>query len=314
MDKEVKKATRVSFGEELKELGEKNEKIVVLDADLSGATKTNIFAKAFPDRFFDMGIAENNMIGVASGLSTCGKIPFAASIAVFSTGRSYDQLRASVAYPNLNVKVVGSHYGLTVGEDGATHQMLEDISLIRGLPNFKIFSPSDDLSTKWAVREAVKITGPVYIRVCRLATPVIYDESQKFEFGKAICFGDGEDATVFATGDMVCKALEAKELLEKENINIRVVDFHTIKPIDREMILKCAEETKNLISIEDHSIYGGLGDAISDVLISEYPKKLIKMGVKDQFGHSGKAEDVLKYYGLTTEKIIENVKTNQKNV
>ena len=308
MDKNNKIATRLSFGEALKELGDENENIVVLDSDLSGATKTNIFAKAHPDRFFDMGIQESNMIGVASGMASCGKIPYAASFAVFTTGRGYDQLRASVAYPNQNVKIVGTHYGLTVGEDGATHQMLEDISLIRGLPNFTIFCPSDDISSKWAVKEAAKIKGPVYLRFCRLATPVIYDENQKFEFGKAICFGDGTDATVFATGDMVCKALEAKEVLEKENINIRVVDFHTIKPLDKDMVLKCAKETKKLVSIEDHSIYGGLGDSISDILISEYPKKLIKMGVKDKFGRSGKAEEVLKYYGLTPERIIENIK------
>ena len=295
MDKNNKIATRLSFGEALKELGDENKNVVVLDSDLSGATKTNIFAKAHPDRFFDMGIQESNMIGVASGMASCGKIPYAASFAVFTTGRGYDQLRASVAYPNQNVKIVGTHYGLTVGEDGATHQMLEDISLIRGLPNFTIFCPSDDISAKWAVKEASKINGPVYLRFCRLATPVIYDETQKFEFGKAVCFGDGEDATVFATGDMVCKALEAKEILEKENINIRVVDFHTIKPLDKEIVLKCAKETKKLVSIEDHSIYGGLGDSISDILISEYPKKLIKMGVKDRFGRSGKAEEVLEY-------------------
>lgn len=308
MNKDLKIATRASFGEALKELGDENEKVVVLDADLSSATKTNSFAKAHPDRFFDMGIQESNMIGVASGMASCGKIPFAASFAVFSTGRAYDQLRASVAYPNQNVKVVGTHYGLTVGEDGATHQMLEDISLTRGLPNFTIFSPSDDISAKWAVKEASKINGPVYLRFCRLATPVIYDETQKFELGKGICFGDGKDGTVFATGDMVCKALEAKEILEKENIHIRVVDFHTIKPIDRELIIKCAKETDKLISIEDHSVYGGLGDMISDVLISEFPKKLIKMGVRDEFGKSGKAEEVLKAYGLTAEKIIENLK------
>ena len=308
MDKNKKIATRASFGEALKELGDENENIVVLDADLSGATKTNSFAKAYPDRFFDMGIAECNMIVVASGLASCGKIPFAASFAVFSTGRAYDQLRASVAYPNQNVKVVGTHYGLTVGEDGATHQMLEDISLIRGLPNFTIFCPSDDVSSKWAVKEASKIKGPVYLRFCRLATPIIYDENQKFELGKGICFGNGTDGTVFATGDMVCKALEAQELLEKDNIHIRVVDFHTIKPLDKELVLKCAKETEKLISIEDHSVYGGLGDMISDILISEHPKKLIKMGVRDEFGKSGKAEEVLEAYGLTPEKIIENIK------
>lgn len=306
MDMNNKIATRVSFGEAIKMLGNENKNVIVLDADVSTATKTNKFAEAHPDRFLDMGIAESNMIGVAAGLSTCGKIPFAASFAVFSTGRCYDQLRASVAYPNLNVKVVGTHYGLTVGEDGATHQMLEDISLVKGLPNFTILCPSDDVSSKWAVYEAAKINGPVYLRFARAATPVIYNQNQQFELGKAICFGEGKDGTIFATGDMVCKALEAQEILEKNNIHVRVVDFHTIKPIDKEIIIKCAKETEKLVSVEDHSIYGGLGDSIADVLISEYPKKLIKMGVKDEFGCSGKAEEVLDFYGLTAEKIVSH--------
>lgn len=306
MDMNNKIATRVSFGEAIKMLGNENKNVIVLDADVSTATKTNKFAEAHPDRFLDMGIAESNMIGVAAGLSTCGKIPFAASFAVFSTGRCYDQLRASVAYPNLNVKVVGTHYGLTVGEDGATHQMLEDISLVKGLPNFTILCPSDDVSSKWAVYEAAKINGPVYLRFARAATPVIYNQNQQFELGKAICFGEGKDGTIFATGDMVCKALEAKEILENKNIHVRVVDFHTIKPIDKEIIIKCAKETEKLVSVEDHSIYGGLGDSIADVLISEYPKKLIKMGVKDEFGCSGKAEEVLDFYGLTAEKIVSH--------
>lgn len=308
MNKDVKIATRQSFGEALKELGDENNDVVVLDADLSGATKTNIFAKAHPDRFFDIGIAECNMVGIASGMATCGKIPYVASFAVFVTGRAYDQIRASVCYPNLNVKICGTHAGLTVGEDGATHQMLEDISLMRTMPHMKVFSPADDIETKWAVKEAAKIQGPVYIRLCRLATPTIYDESEEFEFGKGKCFGNGKDATIFSTGAMVSKALDAKEQLEKEGIKVRVVDFCTIKPIDRELILKCAKETKKLISIEDHSVYGGLGDAISDVLIEEYPKKLVKIGVKDEFGTSGKAEMVLEHFGLTAEKIVEEVK------
>lgn len=255
LDKKI--ATRQSFGEALLELGKENENIVVLDADLSAATKTSIFAKEFPDRFFDMGIAEQDMISTASGLATCGKIPFAATFAVFATGRAYDQVRNSVCYPNLNVKIAGTHSGITVGEDGATHQMLEDIGLMRGLPNMKVLSPSDDIQTKWAIEEASKIDGPVYIRLCRLATPTIYEE-KNFEFGKGIQHGEGTDATVFATGNMVSKALQAKEDLEKQGVNIRVVDMHTIKPIDKEIIVKCAKETKKLISIEDHSIIGGL--------------------------------------------------------
>ena len=306
MDKSIKIATRQSFGEALKELGDENKNVVVLDADLSGATKTNIFAKAYPDRFFDIGIAEQNMIGIASGMSTCGKIPFASSFAVFVTGRVYDQIRNSVCYPNLNVKICGTHSGLTVGEDGATHQMLEDINLMKALPNMNILSPSDDIQTKWAIKESAKINGPVYIRLCRLATPLIYDKETKFEFGKGICFGEGTDATVFATGDMVYKALEAQEILKSHGKDIRVVDIHTIKPIDEDLIIKCAKETEKLISIEDHSIIGGLGSSIADVLTEKYPKKLIKLGAND-FGKSGKAEDVLEYFGLTSNKIVETV-------
>lgn len=257
MNFDKKIATRQSFGEALLELGKTNPSIVVLDADLSAATKTSIFAKEFPDRFFDMGIAEQDMISTAAGLSTCGKIPFAATFAVFATGRTYDQVRNSVCYPNLNVKIAGTHSGITVGEDGATHQMLEDIALMRGLPNMKVLSPSDDLQTKWAIEEASKINGPVYIRLCRLATPTIYDE-KNFEFGKGIQHGEGTDGAVFATGNMVAKALQAKEELEKQGVNIRIVDIHTIKPIDKEIIVKCAKETKKLISIEDHSVIGGL--------------------------------------------------------
>ena len=223
-------------------------------------------------------------------------------------GRAYDQIRNSVCYPNLNVKICASHSGVTVGEDGATHQILEDISLMRGLPNMKVMCTSDDTQTRWAVEEISKIEGPVYLRLCRLATPVIYDENQKFEFGKAVQIGEGTDATIFATGVVVSEAIKAKEELEKQGINIRVVDMHTIKPIDRETIIKCAKETKKLISIEDHSIIGGLGTAISEVLTEEFPTKLIKIGIKDTFGKSGKATQLMEYYGLTAENIIEKVK------
>ena len=307
MDLNNKKATRQSLGEALKDLGDKNEKIVVLDADLSGATKSNIFAKAYPERFINVGIAEQNMIGIAAGLSTCNKIPYACSFAVFITGRVYDQIRTSICYPNLNVKICGTHSGLTVGEDGATHQMLEDINLMRALPNMKIISPSDDIQTKWAVEEASKINGPFYIRLCRLATPIIYENETKFEFGKGICFGNGKDATIFSTGSMVSRALEAKEILKSKGKDVRVVDLHTIKPIDEDLIIKCATETKMLISIEDHNIIGGLGSAISDVLVEKYPKKLIKMGVKDSFGRSGKAEDLLQYFHLTTMDVVQKI-------
>ena len=308
MNFENKKATRQSYGEALAELGRENKDVVVLDADLAGATKTNIFAKEFPERFFDMGIAEQDMMATAAGFATCNKIPFASTFAVFATGRVYDQIRNSICYPNLNVKICATHAGITVGEDGATHQMLEDINLMRGLPNMTVISPSDDTQSKWAVKEAAKIKGPVYIRFGRAATPVIYDESTKFELGKAIQFGEGKRATIFATGMMVAEALKAKEELEKEGINIRVIDIHTIKPIDKEIIIKSAKETEKLISIEEHSVIGGLGTAISEVLTDKYPAKLIRLGMKDCFGKSGNAQALLKYFGLTSQEIIEEVK------
>ena len=308
MDFENKKATRQSYGEAIAELGKENENVVVLDADLAGATKTNIFAKEFPDRFFDMGIAEQDMLATAAGFATCGKIPFASTFAVFATGRAYDQIRNSICYPNLNVKICATHCGITVGEDGATHQMLEDMNLMRGLPNMTVISPADDIEAKWAVKEAAKINGPVYIRFGRASTPIIHENEEKLELGKAIQFGDGTDATVFATGIMVAEALKAKEELEKEGINIRVVDFHTIKPIDSEMIIKCAKETRKLISVEEHSIIGGLGSAVAEVLVENCPAKLTRMGINDCFGKSGSAGELLKYFGLTSKEIIENVK------
>ena len=308
MDCENLKATRQSYGEKLAELGEKNKDIIVLDADLSAATKTSIFAKKFPERFFDMGIAEQDMISTAAGLAAFGKTVFASSFAMFACGRSYDQIRNSVAHPNLNVKICASHAGITVGEDGATHQMLEDLGMMRGLPNMTVMCTSDDRETKWAVEEISKIDGPVYLRLCRLNTPQIYGEEQAFEIGKGVQIGDGTDATVFATGVVVPEAIKAKEELEKQGINIRVVDIHTIKPIDKELIIKCAKETKKLVSIEDHNIIGGLGSAISEVLTEEYPAKLIRMGMKDRFGKSGPAKELLRYFGLTSEDIIAVVK------
>ena len=308
MKEDIKIATRQSFGEALASLGEENKNVVALDADLSGATKTSIFAKEFPERFFDMGISEQDMIDTAAGLATCGKIPFAASFAVFATGRAYDQIRASVCYPNLNVKICGTHAGITVGEDGATHQMLEDISLMRGLPNMTVLCPSDDISTKWAVEEASKINGPVYIRVARAATPVIYDGTKIFELGKAVQFGDGVDGTVFATGVMVAEALKAQKMLKEYGIDIRVVDMISIKPIDENIIAKCARETDKLVSIEDHSIIGGLGTAIAEVLTEKYPIKLKRMGMKDCFGKSGKAVELMKYFGLNADAIVKEMR------
>ena len=305
MDENIKKATRQSYGEALLELGKENEQIVVFDADLASATKTNLFAKEFPNRFFDMGIAEQNMISTAAGMATCGKIPYASTFAVFAAGRAYDQIRNSVCYPKLNVKICATHAGITVGEDGATHQMIEDISLMRTLPNMTVISTSDDIQTKWAIKEISKLNGPVYLRLSRLATPVIYDENQKFEIGKAVQIGEGTDATIFATGVTVSEALKAQEELKIKGIDVRVVDIHTIKPIDRDIIVKCAKETKRLISIEDHNIIGGLGSAISEVLADEYPVKLTRLGINDTFGKSGKATELMEYFGITANDIVQ---------
>ena len=305
MDMDNKKATRQSYGEALLELGKENASVVVFDADLSSATKTSIFAKEFPDRFFDMGIAEQNMVSTSAGVATCGKIPYVSTFAMFAAGRAYDQIRNSVCYPNLNVKICATHAGVTVGEDGATHQMIEDISLMRTVPNMTVVSTSDNVQTKWAVKEISKIKGPVYLRLSRLATPVIYEGNQKFEIGKAVQIGEGIDGAIFATGVTVSEALKAQEELKNRNINVRVVDVHTIKPIDREIIIKCAKETKKLISIEDHNIIGGLGSAIAEVLVEEWPTKLIRLGVKDTFGKSGKAEELMKYFKITYNDIVE---------
>jgi len=225
-------------------------------------------------------------------------------------GRSYDQIRNSICYPKLNVKICATHAGVAAGEDGATHQILEDLGMMRGLPNMTVISPSDDVQTKWAVREATKINGPVYVRLCRLATPLIYDEDPGFKIGKCVQIGNGTDAAVFATGVTVSEAIKAKEELEKQGINIRVVDMHTIKPIDEDIIIKCAKETKKLISVEDHSIIGGLGTAISEVLVDKYPTHITKLGIKDQFGKSGKAMQLLEYFGLTVDGIMKAVKNN----
>ena len=307
MNEDIKIATRQSYGEELAKLGEENKNIVVLDADLSTATKTEIFAKKFPDRFINVGIAEQNLLGVAAGLSTFGKIPYASTFAVFAAGRAYEQIRNSIAYPKLNVKICATHAGITVGEDGATHQMLEDLGLMRSLPNMTVICTSDDIQTKWAVREMSKINGPVYLRLCRLATPVIYDASNKFEIGKAVQIGEGTDATIFATGVTVSEAIKAKEILKEKGIDVRVIDFHTIKPIDRKMIIKCAKETNRIITVEDHSIIGGLGSSVCEVLSEEYPVKVERMGIVDTFGESGKADELMRKYKIDSTAIVEKI-------
>ncbi len=307
MNLESKIATRQSYGEALVEIGEINENIVVLDADLAGATNTNKFKEKFPERFFDMGIAEQDMLATAAGLATCGKIPFASTFAVFAAGRAYDQIRNSICYPKLNVKICATHAGITVGEDGATHQMIEDINLMRGMPNMLVLSTSDEIQTKWAVKEISKYKGPTYLRLARHKVPTIYDENTQFELGKGIQIGDGTDGTVIATGVTVAEALKAKEELEKRNINIRVLDIFTIKPIDKELIIKCAKETKKIITVEDHNIIGGLGSAVCEVLSENYPTKVIRMGIEDVFGKSGKAEELIKYFKIDKDAIMEKV-------
>ena len=300
-------ATRESFGRALEELGMENEKVVVLDADLYNSTKTEYFKEKYPERFINLGIAEADMMGTAAGLATCGKIPYASTFAAFATGRVYDQIRTSIAYPKINVKICATHAGITVGEDGATHQMLEDVNLMRGLPNMTVISTADDMETRWAVKEIAKYNGPVYLRLSRYKVPKIYDDKTKFEIGKGIQIGNGTDGTIFATGITVAEALTAQEILKNKGIDVRVVDIHTIKPIDEELIIKCAKETKKLVSVEDHSVIGGLGSAISEVLTDKYPKKLVRMGIEDSFGKSGRAEDLMKYYGIDSNSIVEEM-------
>ena len=307
MDINKKIATRQSYGEALKELGSENKNVVVLDADLSSATKTNIFAKEYKDRFFDMGIAEQDMMGTAAGFATCGKIPYASTFAVFAAGRAYDQIRNSICYPNLNVKICATHCGVTVGEDGATHQMLEDLSMMRTLPNMCVLSPSDDIQTKKLIKKISEFNGPCYVRLSRLATPVIYEENEEFEIGKSKQIGNGINATIFATGVCVSEAIKAKEILEEKGIYVRVIDMYSIKPIDKDAIINCARETDKLITVEDHNIIGGLGSAVCEVLAEEYPKKVKRLGINDTFGKSGNAEKLMSYFKIDAEAIIEAV-------
>lgn len=300
-------ATRESFGKALVEI--EDEDIVVLDADLSSSTKTDMFKEKYPNRFFELGISEADMIGTAAGMATCGKKPFVATFAAFATGRVYDQIRCSIAYPNLNVKIIGTHAGITVGEDGATHQMLEDINLMRTMPNMLVISPSDDIQAKILIKKLAEYEGPAYVRLSRMKTPVIYEglTEDNFEIGKGIQIGKGTDATIFATGDLLSEALKAQKLLKKANYDVRVVDIHTIKPIDEELIIKCAQETNKLYSLENHSITGGLGTAIAEVLCNKYPHQLTRFGMENEFGRSGTPADLLKYYKLDAESIVNKI-------
>ncbi len=293
----IKKATRESYGEALRDLAEEYPQLVVLDADLAAATKTGIFKKAYPDRFFDCGIAEANMMGVAAGLAACGKIPFASTFAMFAAGRAFEIVRNSIGYPHLNVKIGATHAGISVGEDGATHQCNEDIALMRTIPGMTIINPCDDVEARAAVKAALDFNGPVYMRFGRLAVPVINDAATyKFELGKGVTMRDGSDLTIVATGLMVNEAMQAAEALAADGISARVVNIHTIKPLDRELICKCAKETGVIVTAEEHSIIGGLGSAVAEAVTECCPVPVVKIGVNDEFGHSGPAAVTRKFF------------------
>ena len=307
---EVKKiATRDSYGNALAELGATCPNLVVLDADLAGATKTSVFQKAFPERHIDCGIAEGNMITVAAGLATTGKVPFASSFAMFAAGRAFEQVRNSVGYPHLNVKIGATHAGISVGEDGATHQCNEDIALMRTIPGMVILNPSDDVEARAAVKAAYEYEGPVYLRFGRLAVPVINDnEDYKFEMGKGVVLREGKDLTIVATGLEVAEALEAAEKLAADGVDAKVINIHTIKPLDKELIVAAAKETGKVVTVEEHSVIGGLGSAVCDVLAEEAPTKVLKIGVNDTYGESGPAKVLLEKYGLDAAGIYNKIK------
>lgn len=302
-------ATREAYGKALAALANTNENVVVLDADLSKSTKTADFKAVAPERFFNMGIAEGNMMGVAAGLSTCGKVPFVSTFAMFAAGRAFEQIRNSICYPKLNVKVCATHAGLTVGEDGASHQAIEDISLMRSVPNMVVINPADDIETEAAIKAVAEMEGPCYVRLGRMAVSRVNDEANyNFVIGKGITLAEGNDVAIIATGIMVEAALEAKEELAKEGINARVINIHTIKPIDEELIIKAAKETGVIVTAEEHSVIGGLGSAVAEVVSENCPVPVLRVGVKDTFGESGKPNELLEKYGLTSKDIVNKVK------
>lgn len=311
---EVKKiATRESYGNALAELGAEYENLVVLDADLAAATKTGIFKKAFPDRHIDCGIAECNMMGIAAGLATTGKIPFASSFAMFAAGRAFEQVRNSIGYPKLNVKIGATHAGISVGEDGATHQCNEDIALMRTIPGMVVINPADDIEAKAAVRAAIEHEGPVYLRFGRLAVPVINDTPDyKFELGKGVVLREGKDVTIIATGLPVSECLAAADKLAADGIDAKVINIHTIKPLDEDLVVKAAKEIGKVVTVEEHSVIGGLGSAVCDVLSEKCPTQVMKIGINDTFGESGPAVELVKKYGLDADSIYEKVKAFAK--
>ena len=306
---EIKKvATRAAFGNALVELGAKRDDFVVLDADLAAATQTGMFKKAYPDRFYDCGIAEADMIGIAAGIAATGKKVVCSSFAMFAAGRAFEQIRNSVGYPHLNVIIGATHAGISVGEDGATHQCCEDIALMRTIPGMTVINPADETEAKKAVEAAFELDGPVYMRFGRLAVPVIFGDDYKFEVGKSVELKEGNDVTIIATGLMVAEALEAYELLKKDGINARIINMHTIKPLDNEAVIKAAKETGAIVTAEEHSVIGGLGSAVSELLCEEYPVPVLKLGVYDTFGHSGPAPKLLDEFGLRAANIAEKAK------
>ncbi|WP_026883738.1 transketolase family protein [Clostridium akagii] len=310
---EKKVATREAYGKALAEIGLKNKDIVVLDADLSKSTKTADFRSVCPERFINMGIAEGNMMAVAAGMASCGKIPFASTFAIFAAGRAYEQIRNSICYPRLNVKICATHAGLTVGEDGASHQSIADISLMRSIPNMTVICPSDAIETEATIMAIAEYNGPCYVRLGRAGVNIINDNPEyKFQIGKGVELKSGIDATIIATGIMVDAAIEAYEILKSEGINVRVVNIHTIKPIDSEIIIKAAKETGIIVTAEEHSIIGGLGSATCEVTSENYPVPVIRVGIKDLFGQSGKADELLKAYGLTADDIVSAVRKGIK--
>ena len=304
----IKVATRDAYGKALVELGEKNDKVVVLDADLAAATKTGAFKKAFPERFFDTGIAEGNMMGVAGGLATTGYTVFASSFAMFSAGRAFEQVRNTIGYPHLNVKIGATHAGISVGEDGASHQCCEDIALMRSIPGMVIINPADDIEARAAVFAAAEHDGPVYMRFGRLAVPRVFDEDYKFEIGKAVTLKEGTDVTIIATGLMVNEAIEASKILEAEGISVELINMHTIKPLDKAAVVAAAKKTGCIVTAEEHNVIGGLGDAVCDAVCAEFPVPVVKVGVEDTFGKSGPAVDLLHIFGLDAANIVSKAK------
>ena len=302
-----KKSIRKAFGEELLELGGKDQRIVALDADLSGSTQTSLFAKAYPERFFDVGIAEQDLMTTALGLSLEGFIPFAATFAVFASGRAYDQIRNSICYQKSNVKIIGAHAGITVGEDGASHQALEDISLMRTIPNMTVIVPGDYEQTRQAVRFASEYNGPVYIRLSRMDVPDVYDKNYKFDIGKAVVLKEGADVSLIATGDILSEVIKASEILKENGINADVINVPVIKPLDCDSIIKSVIKTKLAVTIENHSVIGGLGAAVCECVSENSPCKIVRIGIKDTFGQSGKPDELLKEYGLDAESIANKV-------